>query len=65
MIPADVRLQLNEAHAVGNYRPLLGLIPYAGLIGIECERQGDDLLFVCRRTRTTLAIPCCPRSMAG
>ena len=65
MIPADVRLQLNEAHAVGNYQPLLRLIPYAGLIGIECERQGDDLLFRLPANQTTLAIPCCPRSMAG
>jgi len=45
MIPQDVRKRLNEAHAVGDYQPLLELIPYAGLIGIECERQGDDLLF--------------------
>ena len=45
MIPPDVRQQLNAAHAVGDYRPLLALIPYAGLIGIECERQGEDLLF--------------------
>ena len=45
MIPHAVRQQLNAAHAVGDYGPLLALIPYAGLIGIECERQGDDLLF--------------------
>ncbi|MFT0869458.1 PaaI family thioesterase [Pseudomonas sp. CAM1A] len=45
MIPADIRQQLNQAHARGDYQPLLALIPYAGLIGIECERQGEDLLF--------------------
>ena len=45
MIPADIRQQLNRAHARGDYQPLLALIPYAGLIGIECERHGDDLLF--------------------
>lgn len=45
MIPRDVRQRLNEAHAIGNYEPLLALIPYAGLIGIECMREGDDLLF--------------------
>ncbi|MCI0915260.1 PaaI family thioesterase [Pseudomonas putida] len=45
MIPQDVRRQLNAAHAVGDYQPLLALIPYAGLIGITCERQDDDLLF--------------------
>ena len=45
MIPTDIRQQLNQAHARGDYQPLLALIPYAGLIGIECERQGEDLLF--------------------
>ncbi|MGE8325344.1 PaaI family thioesterase [Pseudomonas urmiensis] len=45
MIPRDVRQRLNQAHAAGDYRPLLALIPYAGLIGIECERRGDELLF--------------------
>ncbi|HEN8799482.1 PaaI family thioesterase [Pseudomonas sp. CM25] len=45
MIPHAVRQQLNAAHAQGDYRPLLALIPYAGLIGIECERRGEDLLF--------------------
>ena len=45
MIPLEIRQQLNAAHAVGDYRPLLALIPYAGLIGIECEREGEDLLF--------------------
>lgn len=45
MIPADVHAQLREGHARGDYAPLLQLIPYAGLIGIECSRDGDDLLF--------------------
>lgn len=45
MIPADVHAQLREAHAQGDYSQLLGMIPYAGLIGIECRRDGDDLLF--------------------
>ncbi|MGE8169375.1 PaaI family thioesterase [Pseudomonas putida] len=45
MMDAALRQQLNQAHAKGEYRPLLALIPYAGLIGIECQRQGDDLLF--------------------
>ncbi|WP_412461985.1 PaaI family thioesterase [Pseudomonas sp. SC11] len=45
MIPAPIRQQLTEAHARGDYAPLLALIPYARLIGIECQREGDDLLF--------------------
>ncbi|ATR82565.1 MULTISPECIES: PaaI family thioesterase [Pseudomonas] len=45
MIPREVHQQLRAAHAEGNYAQLLDLIPYAGLIGIECSRQGEDLLF--------------------
>lgn len=45
MIPADIHQRLREAHARGDYSDLLQLIPYAGLIGIECSRDGDDLLF--------------------
>lgn len=45
MIPADIHQQLREAHGRGDYSALLQLIPYAGLIGIECSRDGDDLLF--------------------
>ncbi|MHA6196327.1 PaaI family thioesterase [Pseudomonas wadenswilerensis] len=45
MIPADIHQQLREAHSRGDYSALLQLIPYAGLIGIECSRDGDDLLF--------------------
>ncbi|MCU1734794.1 MULTISPECIES: PaaI family thioesterase [unclassified Pseudomonas] len=45
MIPTDIRAQLREAHARGDYSQLLQFIPYAGLIGIQCSRDGDDLLF--------------------
>lgn len=41
----NLREVLSLAHAQGDYAPLLALIPYAGLIGIECSRQGDELLF--------------------
>lgn len=65
MIPREVRQQLNAAHAVGDYRPLLALIPYAGLIGIECEREGDDLLFRLPASQTTSATRCCRPSTVG
>ncbi len=45
MIAQHMRQQLREAHAEGNYQSLLALIPYAGLIGIDCAREGEDLLF--------------------
>jgi hypothetical protein len=60
----DWKQQLLQAHARATTR-LAALIPYAGLIGIECSRVGDDLLFRCRPTRTTLVTLYCRRSMAG
>ena len=65
MIPPAIRQQLNAAHAQGDYRPLLALIPYAGLIGIECEREGDDLLFRLPANPDTVGNPLLPVSMAG
>lgn len=65
MIPAAVRQQLSEAHAEGDYRPLLALIPYAGLIGIECERQGDDLLFRLPASQDNIGNPMLPALHGG
>ncbi|MCP6134194.1 hypothetical protein NL393_33980, partial [Klebsiella pneumoniae] len=52
-------------HAEGNYRPLLALIPYAGLIGIECERQGDDLLFRLPASQDNIGNPLLPALHGG
>ena len=41
----DFKTQLQQAHERGDYASLLHLIPYAKLIGIECSRLGDELLF--------------------
>ncbi|MGE7993889.1 PaaI family thioesterase [Pseudomonas sp. NPDC089554] len=65
MIPADVRQQLNEAHARGDYAPLLALIPYAGLIGIQCQRQGDDLLFCLPANQDNIGNPLLPAIHGG
>ncbi|WP_085614441.1 MULTISPECIES: PaaI family thioesterase [unclassified Pseudomonas] len=65
MIPHEVRQQLNAAHAVGDYRPLLALIPYAGLIGIECEREGDDLLFRLPASQDNIGNPLLPAIHGG
>ncbi|QXH49868.1 PaaI family thioesterase [Pseudomonas fakonensis] len=65
MIPPGVRLQLNQAHARGGYGPLLALIPYAGLIGIECQRQGDDLLFRLPANEHNIGNPLLPAIHGG
>ncbi|HGM5579347.1 TPA: PaaI family thioesterase [Pseudomonas putida] len=65
MIPEDVRQQLIQAHARGDYAPLLALIPYAGLIGIECERQGEDLLFRLPASQDNIGNPILPAIHGG
>ena len=65
MIPLEIRQQLNAAHAVGDYRPLLALIPYAGLIGIECEREGEDLLFRLPASADNIGNPLLPAIHGG
>jgi len=45
MITPAQREQLLDAHRRNDYEQLLGIIPYARLIGIECNRIGDELLF--------------------
>ncbi|WP_145188940.1 MULTISPECIES: PaaI family thioesterase [unclassified Pseudomonas] len=65
MIPQEVRQQLSAAHAVGDYRPLLALIPYAGLIGVECERVGQDLLFRLPASEDNIGNPLLPAIHGG
>ncbi|CAK9890346.1 MULTISPECIES: PaaI family thioesterase [Pseudomonas] len=65
MIPPEVHLQLRQAHAQGNYEPLLQLIPYAGLIGIQCSRQGDDLLFCLPASQDNIGNPLLPAIHGG
>ena len=65
MIPPEVHLQLRKAHAEGNYQPLLQLIPYAGLIGIQCSREGDDLLFCLPASRENIGNPLLPAIHGG
>ncbi|NER62874.1 PaaI family thioesterase [Pseudomonas sp. MAFF212427] len=65
MIPAEVHAQLRQAHVQGNYAPLLQLIPYAGLIGIECSRDGDDLLFRLPASPENIGNPLLPAIHGG
>lgn len=45
MITPAQREQLLQAHRRNDYGQLLDMIPYARLIGIECSRDGDELVF--------------------
>jgi acyl-coenzyme A thioesterase PaaI-like protein len=57
--------QLRQAHELGDYSVLLQLIPYATLIGVECSRVGDELLFRLPANRDNIGNPLLPAIHGG
>ena len=57
--------QLQQAHAKGDYASLLHLIPYAKLIGVECSRLGDELLFKLPANKDNIGNPLLPAIHGG
>ncbi|KPA90900.1 MULTISPECIES: PaaI family thioesterase [Pseudomonas] len=61
----DFKEQLQQAHQQGDYGQLLQRIPYAGLIGIECSRLGDELLFRLPASKDNIGNPLLPAIHGG
>ena len=61
----DFKALLEQAHRQGEYAPLLQRVPYAGLIGIECSRVGDDLLFKLPANKDNIGNPLLPAIHGG
>ena len=59
------KTRLEQAHERGNYGALLDLIPYAKLIGIECTRLGDELLFRLPASKDNIGNPILPALHGG
>lgn len=59
------KTRLEQAHERGNYEALLDLIPYAKLIGIECTRLGDELLFRMPANKDNIGNPILPALHGG
>jgi len=57
--------QLQQAHEQGDYSALLQLIPYATLIGVECSRVGDELLFRLPANKDNIGNPLLPAIHGG
>ena len=57
--------QLQQAHEQGDYASVLKLIPYASLIGVECSRVGDDLLFRLPANKDNIGNPILPALHGG
>ena len=61
----NFKAQLQQAHEQGDYVSLLHLIPYAKLIGVECSRVGDDLLFRLPANKDNIGNPLLPAIHGG
>ena len=61
----DFKTQLQQAHERGDYASLLHLIPYAKLIGVECSRLGDELLFRLPANKDNIGNPLLPAIHGG
>jgi uncharacterized protein (TIGR00369 family) len=57
--------QIKQAHEQGDYSSLLDLIPYARLIGVECSRVGDELLFRLPANKDNIGNPLLPAIHGG
>ncbi len=61
----DLKTLLDQAHQAGEYGPLLQKIPYAALIGVECSRLGDELLFRLPASKDNIGNPLLPALHGG
>ena len=61
----DLNEWVRKAHADNDYSQLLKLIPYAGLIGMECMRMGDELIFRLPASQDNIGNPTLPALHGG
>ncbi|MCD1638641.1 PaaI family thioesterase [Pseudomonas stutzeri] len=48
---------VQKAHATNHYNSLIQLVPYARLIGIECLRLGDEMVFRLPQNESNIGNP--------
>lgn len=65
MTTPNLNQMVRDAHESNDYDALLSLIPYARLIGIECLRLGDDLVFRLPASADTIGNPVLPAIHGG
>ncbi|MDX1755684.1 MAG: PaaI family thioesterase [Marinobacter sp.] len=56
---------LQYTQETGDFSRLLGDIPYATFIGLQCERFGDDLIFRLPRKESNIGNPILPAIHGG
>ena len=61
----DLDALVKEAHASNDYDALLKMVPYARLIGIECLRLGDEMVFRLPKNQDNIGNPMLPAIHGG
>lgn len=56
---------LEACRAENNYQKLVNNVPYARLLGIECERMGDEVLFKLPPRESNIGNPTLPAIHGG
>ncbi|MGN5595852.1 PaaI family thioesterase [Stutzerimonas nitrititolerans] len=56
---------VRQAHERNNYDPLLQMVPYARLIGIQCLRLGDEMVFRLPSNQDNIGNPTLPALHGG
>ena len=56
---------VRQAHESNNYDPLLQMVPYARLIGIQCLRLGDEMVFRLPSNQENIGNPTLPALHGG
>ena len=65
MAALNLNTLVREAHEKNDYDALISLIPYAKLIGIECLRLGDDMVFRLPASKDNIGNPILPAIHGG
>lgn len=61
----ELRKRVAIAHSSGDYQSLIELIPYARIIGVQCERLGDEMIFRLPRNEDNIGNPTLPALHGG
>lgn len=56
---------LSQAHENGDYDSLISLMPYAKLLGMQCPRQGEDMIFRLPANQDNIGNPILPALHGG
>jgi acyl-coenzyme A thioesterase PaaI-like protein len=65
MTSSDLEQLVRDAHDSNNYDPLMQLIPYAKLIGMQCMRMGGEVVFRLPPDKDNIGNPTLPALHGG